>query len=742
MLSRSTAFLFAAFVLILTAAGNLSGQPVSLFQNNVEATFHFERDQVIAYTLTQIAVRRNGSTTWQVHDLPYNTDTKYAAIPEVYHANGDTILVACFEWMTTSTRRTTLFRSVDGGRTWRAFYLHNRSCRALYISGQTVLIDGYSLGSTPITVVDDAGHISSTTKLDNYPGLNRFMISSDRRYALCEGNYGVRRLSFDDDQQLVISEPFYCHGLMATQEGPAGFWHTGENTILYYPDRTDTIPTPPTFRGGGSTALFDAQLYLLGYGTLDGTGPDYWYRLLRQPLDPNIYSDDFTFSVFDNPTVHGDTLFWGDHTRFRYVVRGNDSIHTIDCPDGWSKPAAVSWIDGALCYYMGREAITSYVPDFCNLLTVDPDAPLGAVVQDLPFTLGQTTILGSKVVNGSSELRTAIHTDYPSHKRLVYDIDPVQGASLRDEIIDGSDALLLAWHERNDTAWFCRYDPSSEKILLIMQLPNHYQRSLGALSKSDDQRRYNVTSIHSYRGSVFILCEVDGGSVLLKCTPSSWATSPIVKVLDLPALMSWNRRYQVAVMDSCLTVSGADGETPYSTTYDGITFDTPNFGDIVTQQGNTNIVLRGNKPEGRYNVYSTTSGISLTALGTIYFHQNRKILGAYTVNGGIAVATNEGTWLLPLRPFVPTGVEDALAWRAARREPIPAHTIRLPYQMTFDPSPFIRQIDIYGPNGQLVATRTVSPGSVSITLNELPIGSYFVCIPGQTGLDVRRYLTE
>lgn len=744
--SRLMVFLFAAYALIFTATGKLSGQPVVLFQNNLEAKFHFERDQVIAYTPTQIAVLRHGSTEWRYYDLPYNKDTPFTTTPDVYHASGDTILVVCFDRDAASVLRTTLFRSTNGGRTWDDFYRHDRSSLALYVSGHTILIDRNPRGSDPVTVVNDAGSILATATLNNYSGMSYYMTSADRRYALCRDiYYRTWRLSFEDDGHFVTSEPILCHGLMATLDGPIGFRligsHDDGKVYLFYRDRTDTIDRPPTFRNGGVTALFDAKIYLLGYNTIDGIGPDRWYMLRKQPLDPTASNTDVIFSVFDNPTVQGDTLFWGDHTRFRYVVHGSDSVHTVDGPDGWSKPAAVSWIDGALCYYMGREAITSYVPDFCDLLTVDPDAPLGAVVQSLPFTLDQTVFLGSKVVNGSNELRTAIKTDYPSYQRPVYDIDPVHGASLREEFTDGTYIPILAWHERNDTVWFCRRDPSSQETLLIMQLPNRYQRIVGSL-QPPDRGTNTIISIDSYRGSIFLMCEIDGIPTLLKCTPRSWTTSPINKVLELPPRQNWNQRYRLVVMDSCLTVSGVRDETLYCTTYDGTTFNAPAFGDIVTQQGNTNIVLRGNRAEGRYNVHSTTSGMSLTALGTIYFHPDRTILGAYTVHGGVALVTDEGTWLLPLRPFVPTGVEDIMESPIARHTPTPASAVQLPYEMTFSPSPFIRHIDIYNVDGRLVSTETVPPGNSSIMLAGLPAGSYFICIPGQTGLDIRRFLME
>jgi len=742
VLLRSAVFLFVAFALVFMITGNLSGQPVPLFRNNLEAKFHFERDQVIAYTPTQIAIRRHEDTTWQIHDLPYSVDTHFGAGLDVYHASGDTILAICSEYTLELVRRAKLFRSIDGGRTWEVFHLHDHYCYALYVSGRTILIDYDVSGPATVTVVDDAGNVSSTAKLDSYHQLGQFMVSSDRLHALYRDNHHrTWRLSFDDDLQLVISKPILCHGLMATQEGPTGFWFAGEKIVLYYPDRTDTIGRPLRFQISSTTALFDTRIYLPAYGKLDGTEPDFWHKLYLLSLHPNAVNTDFIFSVFDNPTVHGDTLFWGDHTRFRYVVHGSDSVHTVDGPDGWSKPAAVSWIDGALCYYMGREAITSHVPDLCNLLTVDPDAPLGAVVQGLPFTLDQMGLLGSKVVNGSSELRTVIKTDYPSYQRSVYDIDPVHGASLRGEFTDGTYIPLLAWHERNDTVWFCRRDPSLEKTLLIMQLPNRYQRIIGSLNQPDDRRRYDVLSINSYRGSVYLLCEIDGGFVVLKCTPNYSTISPVIKVLELP-LPRWNQRYRLIVMDSCLTVSGVHDESSHCTTYDGIAFDKPAFGDIVTRQETTNIVLRHSRSEGRYKVYSTTSGVSLTALGTIYFHQNRAVLGAYVVNGGLAVATDEGTWLLPLQPFVPAGVDDTVEYRITQSTPTPANVIRLPYEMTFSPSPFIRQADIYDAGGRLVSTRTVSPGSASITLDGLPTGSYFICIPGQAGLDIRRYLME
>lgn len=722
----------------------LSAQPSPLCPNNLHPDYHYGSDRIVATTRTQLAILRHGTTTWEYHDAPYPTRHWRDYSFGVYHANGDTVLGRLIYRAGRDDQQghLELVRSVDEGRTWIRFYgpVWNRY-HIQFVSGYTILVQSSVQDTCAAMTIDDAGNVRSCLQITT-PFIEECVPAPDHTYLLCRHHYdnienhdyGGSRLTVDRNGTLSKTLLPGFHGTASTTDGPVPYRRIVDRLILYHPGGQDTIIVPDWFITAGGIALFDTSIYAQWTLSDPESGVPLsaihrWKIGRGKQQDVSWYP-----SCGDSPVVHGDTVIWCDFDGLRYRTKGSERLDSIPFPFGWVAPAEVSWIDGSLCYYLGRGERQSGVPDIYRLLAVTADDTLHRNLFILPFT-SRTSCLGSKASYGGTEIRSLIHYDEPARNMQVFDITPRNGTTLRYEYEDSS--AIQYWYEVGDTVW---YYQAGE---LYMKASGHPPRSLWPLHTIISGP---IVSMAYYRDGLFILTRSGyyphDSTIVLKCSFDTDTSIRITRILawDSPSAIA----ERLVPMDSCLAVSGLPDSVDYGS-IDGIRFDHPAYHGVVSRQGPIACILRSLDEKGRYEICATTTGRSLTPVDTIPFHPYRTIIGAYLMNGSIAVVTNEGTWLFPSIPvgtITGTGGTDREASDPRDLHDHSPISIRLPYNVDVDPSSAYRQVGIYDITGRQIATLSIAPDATTLSLRNLNKGTYVMVIPDMDSPIVRTIIVE
>lgn len=740
----NTTMLIALVIGSIVFDTGIHAQPAPLCDNNLHPSIYYGQDRIVATTKTQLAVLRHSATTWEYRDAPY--PVRYWRHYEfgVYYANNDTVLAWMIYLPNAGDPRNILqlVRSVDEGRTWTPFYRSESIDYHIgFVSGYTVLLKSRVQDTCAAMTIDDTGTMRSCLQITT-PFIHGYTAAPDHTYLLCmhhydnveNYDYGSSMITVDRDG--ILSKTL-LHGFIDpawTAEGPVAYRRVEDRLILYYRSRQDTIAVPTWFSTPNGFALFDSTLWAQddpGWN-LESNTPIFTvqrWRIGAKQQDVKRYP-----SCWDLPSVRNDRLVWCDFDGLRYVTKDSDRIDVVPYPAGFIAPISVSWADGSLCYYLDRGQRTSDAPNTYRLLAVDPDDTLRRNLHILPYRL-RTSCLGSRTGRNGTESCSLIDYDDTAQTIRVYDLAPGNGATLRYEYEDS--AAIQYWYEVADTTW---YYQNGE---LFMMTPDRERRSLCTLHTVICGP---IVSTAYYRGDLFLLGRSGyypyDSSFVLKCSFRTNTTVHLTRMFAWDSPSSTSER--LVVMDSCLTISGLPDSVDIGTTIDGIRFDRPPLSDVITRQGPTTCLVRRLEERGRYEI-STTSGRSLTPVDTISFHPYRTILGAYLMNGSIAIVTNEGTWLFP---SVPMGVITDVAESngpgpaAGGRRRHDAIAIRLPHEIPVESSSSHRQAKIYDIRGRLVSTPTIPPNAGTISIRNLDTGTYVVIIPDFDGSVVRTVMVE
>lgn len=562
----------------------------------------------------------------------------------------------------------------------------------------------------------------------------RYVLSSlDGSYALCtfyQSSGGYRIVV--DTNGIITAIPLQMMDVAWTEDGPVPYWR-GNNTLTFdYPSGPVTIGFEFPFNPEGTIAFFDGKVYSRG------SIPSPIYKEAGLPC---VFTWDTSgtmprvrsfVSGWQNPTIHNDTMTWGNWIGIQYVVKGMSNTVPRNYDLGWLEPQVCTWIDSTLCYYSGKVLFTTELAYDLQFLSFTVSDSIRRALSILPFRPG-TPIFGVDATSGGNERNILIGQNYKKNVMEVFDIRPSKSPSL---LYEGGE-LIQFWYQANDTVWCNRYGG------LFVSVKGQAWRQFGTLGSLSGR---NVYSMARYMDNLYMIAEGPGfgkdSSVLLRYSFHPDSSNRMDRIIAWKN-PSYGAFAELVAMDSSLTITGLHDSIALATTYDGLHIDHPRFPGQITQQGRTRVVIHP-LTLGSYEI-ATTSGRSLIPVDTISFHPYRTILGAYLMNGSIAIVTNEGTWLFPSAPMgTITNVAESESpgttmGRLRRHDAI---AIRLPYEVSAVSSPFFRNVAIYDINGQLVSSENIPPGNTGFTVDDLPRGSYFIHISQPDGFEIRHYLVE